>query len=309
MWRCPNCGEQIGNEFDACWKCGTAQDGGRAADFHAEPSDPAAPDRGPDPQAPTASAEDAEAARIVRERIVELCSAGDIVEAECVCELLEEAGIPARIVNDGLGIAAGGVPFGEPIAPRIWVRESEAAHAREVIEQWQEQQENEPIEFPGSEGSPERGEPIEAEYAALPSDVRFRFLSQGFFIAGLVCILAGAIWAWKNSMTLSMYSGTAVGRAIDVSRYWRHNTSMPGGPGQRLGCVSRVAVQYAYVVDAHLYHAQVDDAEGDIYHVPIHYDPHNPAQHVVGSIAPPWVVLIFAVGIAAFLSFVGYQFR
>jgi len=50
MWPCPNCGEQIDDAFDACWKCGTAQDGTLAVDFQAEPSDSAAPSSRPEPE-------------------------------------------------------------------------------------------------------------------------------------------------------------------------------------------------------------------------------------------------------------------
>jgi hypothetical protein len=39
MWFCPNCGEQIDDVFEACWKCGTAQDGTLAAAFHAADPD------------------------------------------------------------------------------------------------------------------------------------------------------------------------------------------------------------------------------------------------------------------------------
>ncbi len=136
MWQCPNCGEQIDDEFDACWKCGTAQDGTRAADFHAEPNDPAVPDRGADPEPPAESEEERQSDRMLHERLVEVCSAGNIVEADGLCELLEEAGIHARVVGEGFGVAAAGLALGEAVSPRIWVYERDLARAREVIDQW-----------------------------------------------------------------------------------------------------------------------------------------------------------------------------
>jgi hypothetical protein len=27
MWRCTNCNEEVGEEFNACWSCGTGRDG------------------------------------------------------------------------------------------------------------------------------------------------------------------------------------------------------------------------------------------------------------------------------------------
>lgn len=36
MWSCPNCGEQIDDEFDHCWTCGTAHDGTLDSDFKRE---------------------------------------------------------------------------------------------------------------------------------------------------------------------------------------------------------------------------------------------------------------------------------
>lgn len=33
MWTCIKCGERIEDRFDACWKCGTSQDGAPNMDF------------------------------------------------------------------------------------------------------------------------------------------------------------------------------------------------------------------------------------------------------------------------------------
>jgi hypothetical protein len=63
MWRCPKCGESIGDGFDACWKCGTAQDGTVAPGFQAEPNDPAVPDPGASAEESGAAAGDSSPAR------------------------------------------------------------------------------------------------------------------------------------------------------------------------------------------------------------------------------------------------------
>lgn len=36
-WVCSRCGEHLEADFDACWNCGTAQDGTLSADFRPEP--------------------------------------------------------------------------------------------------------------------------------------------------------------------------------------------------------------------------------------------------------------------------------
>jgi hypothetical protein len=284
MWRCPNCGEQIEPEFEVCWKCGTAQDGTRTEDFLAEANDPAGPDRGPDPEPAQESAEDVAAAKARHERIVELCSAATAFEAQEICNVLQEGGIQARVVGDALASAAGGLVMGEPIAPRVWVLASEAGRARELLARRFAESAEEFADWPESEGKPQwevSGEPEEAE---LPSDRRFRFLSQGFWIVALACVAVGSTWAWKNGATISEHPATALGRLVDHS-------------------------YYTYTVGGETYDAAAGNARYAPVTVTIHYDPHNPEKHIVGNIAPPWVVLAFAFGLAAFLAFVGYQFR
>ena len=203
----------------------------------------------------------------MHERIVEVCSAGNMVEADGLCELLEEAGIQARVVGDDLGIAAGGLPLGESIAPRIWVHESDAARAREVIDQWRDRTDERADRF-GRRATdlPEWESPVEPEEAALPSDVRFRFLSQGFFLAGLVCVLVGAIWAWKNSLTLSKYSATTEGRLAGMSPATSRVVSVPRDPNLPLQPIVKkpisfefvAKVRYAYVVAGKTYDAYRD---------------------------------------------------
>jgi uncharacterized membrane protein YvbJ len=33
MWKCRNCGEEIDDEFDACWQCGTDRTGQANPEF------------------------------------------------------------------------------------------------------------------------------------------------------------------------------------------------------------------------------------------------------------------------------------
>jgi len=70
------------------------------------------------------------------DRIVEACSTANAAEAGFLCSILAEKGIRAESVGDSLGNAAGLLPVGETIAPRVWVREGDAGRAREIAEEW-----------------------------------------------------------------------------------------------------------------------------------------------------------------------------
>ena len=133
MWRCPNCGERIEDVFDACWKCGTAQDGTPAAEVQSPPDDSAAREPRPADELADESVASPDGSQNVR--IVELCSAANEFEAQALCALLAEAGIQARVVGGLLGDVAGGLPLGEAVAPRIWVREEDAARVRQIIDE------------------------------------------------------------------------------------------------------------------------------------------------------------------------------
>ena len=65
------------------------------------------------------------------DRIVNVYSATNSLEATCLGEVLEEKGIGSQIVGEDLGGAAGCLPLGEATAPRIWVREGDAGRARD----------------------------------------------------------------------------------------------------------------------------------------------------------------------------------
>jgi hypothetical protein len=42
MWRCPNCKEEVSDDFDACWSCGTRTDGTPDPAFRRVPDAPGA---------------------------------------------------------------------------------------------------------------------------------------------------------------------------------------------------------------------------------------------------------------------------
>ena len=102
----------------------------------------------------------------------------------------------------------------------------------------------------------------------LPSDQRFRFLSQGFAIAGLMCVILGAIWAWQNWMIRSEHPATTGGVLVRTSSACSRSTvALPGGPDQPLGKLLQPRLLlvkdawYAYVVDRAEYYAAIPDVE------------------------------------------------
>jgi hypothetical protein len=267
MWQCRNCGEQVAENLDVCWNCRNGREAAVDAESRVEPPD--------------------------RVRIVELCSAANMIEANMLCNLLEESGIKAQVAGEVLGNAAGGLPCGEPIAPRIWVGEGEVVRARQIVSRWRAESQSEPAEWPEDSEAPEwqaSGVQEEQPETTPPTDGGST-LSGGLVIAGVVCILIGAGWAMHNSVTLSKYSATTEGRRI-VSR---RSASQDG--------------RYGYMVSGKKYEAVIKKAMDPPPEVTIRYDPDHPADHIVGSPTPPWAVLLIASAMGVFLMFVGYQFR
>jgi hypothetical protein len=246
-------------------------------------------------------------------RIVELCSAADVVEAQELCNVLQEEGVQAKVAGGSLANAAGGLPFGETIAPRVWVRESDVMRAREILDRRRAESGKGLADWPESDGRPEWETPVEPEDGPLPSDRRFGFLNQGFYIAGLACVVYGSIWAWQNGIVLSTFSATTTGRLAGSSFGGMKSVPVPGGPDQparqRPAIVFLQNVQYAYIVDKKTYYAEVRTFDTAPARVIIHYDPRDPSKYIFRRLAPPGVVLAFAFGLGAFLMFVGYQFR
>lgn len=285
MWRCSKCGEESDEAFDACWNCTADRDGTAAADADGGTLDAAAGEQSSE-----------ECGDGLNEKVVELCSASNIVEAHSFCNLLEQEGIPARIVGDVLGNVAGGVPLGEPSTPRIWVRERDQRRARELLDQTPETE-------LGVDGEDE---------TARDLGKRFGFLSKGVYIVGLTCVVAGSYWAWQNWVTLSKCSATTEGRCVEAWYSGSQVIVVPNAfdttlPERRFFNIV-VDVLYEYVVDGKVYQATVERATTLSRSVVIHYDPNRPRNHVVGPLMPPWLILAVSLGSAAIFAFVGYQF-
>ena len=68
---------------------------------------------------------------------LEVYWARDSIGAHAVRALLEDAGIDARVENELLQGAAGEIPTGPSISPRVRVAGEDASRALELIEAWQ----------------------------------------------------------------------------------------------------------------------------------------------------------------------------
>ncbi|TWU11236.1 hypothetical protein CA54_00400 [Symmachiella macrocystis] len=58
--------------------------------------------------------------------VVEIYAAGDCIEAHAAATVLEDEGIEVQVVGEMLDSVKGGIPFGEPTAPRLWVASADA---------------------------------------------------------------------------------------------------------------------------------------------------------------------------------------
>lgn len=310
MWHCPKCGERIDDVFDACWKCGTDRDGILAADFQADPGDSAALDAGVQPDEPDEVAEDRAGPTddLKNERIVELCSAANTVEAYALLALLEEAGIPSRILGEFLENAAGWLPLGETVAPRIWVREKDAARAREIVEEQADQPDQDVSSLAECDQQAALDEASEEDDVPRAPGARFRRLSLGLLLVGLTCLLAGTVWAGYAWITTHTYSAVAEGAVSRCRPYYTVTHDPPPDiPGQLPHASFSFwhEVQYAFVVDGKVYYCMDRQTEDVVARKPIHYDPHDPATNFAGSLTSPWLVLACALAVGGSLTFIG----
>ena len=314
MWHCPKCGEQIDDVFDACWKCGTAKDGTPAADFQAEPRYSDAIDPTSEPESSDEAAEGSVAASgdATPGRIVELCSAADVAEAYALRVLLDEAGIPSRVVGEFLGSAAGSLPLGETVAPRIWVRGEDAVRAREIIDERISRPCQNLNAFAECDEYDETDAASEEESPAPASAVGRRWLGRSLVLAGFACVLIGAVWAWLNWMTMRECSAATEGVLVGYEQHYSSYSPPPPEiplPREPVTFSTWYEARYAFVVEGKKYYSWNRVREPTLDRVPIHYDPRHPATNFVGSLTPPRLILAWALGIGGSLSLVGYYLR
>lgn len=244
-----------------------------------------------------------------RERVVELCSAGNALEAYALYDILQEAGIQARIVGELLGSAAGSLPLGETVAPRIWVREADAERAREVIAEQVSQARQESATPDEWDERAEAEAASENESGLLTPRVWIRVLGQAGVLIGVAIILVGGVWAGQRWIKLRQCSAKAEGVLV---RYRPHFSSYhpppPEIPLPRQGTVFSIwyEAEYAYLVNGKTYSSVVTRSEQPVPRVPIHYDPHHPATNILSPLTPPRSILAYAMGIGCLLLCIGY---
>jgi hypothetical protein len=249
------------------------------------------------------------------DRIVEVYSAADSFEAHGLCSVLQENGIQSRIVGEELGVAAGCLPLGEAMAPRIWVREGDAARAREIIEEWTSQPHQELSELVESDEKSEEDEE-EAEEEDMPPapGTQFRWLSRCFVIAGTACALLGTTWAWHSWMAMQKYRGTTEGALVGGEPHLYTYIPAPSDknipvPREPPSFSIYYDLQYAFSVDGKTYYSIVRDANTAERQIVIHYDPNHPKENVAGPLTSPSTVLVAVLGIGACVSFIGLLLR
>lgn len=96
--------------------------------------------------------------------IVEVYSAADESEAYVVKNLLEDAGIKSQVVNDGLIMGAWSTTSAT-FAPRVWVMHDDEPRAREIIENWKDEQQAGPPPVQAAPWKcPNCGEEVQADF-------------------------------------------------------------------------------------------------------------------------------------------------
>jgi hypothetical protein len=243
------------------------------------------------------------------DRVVEVYSAANAFEAHELCAVLEEEGIRAQIVGESLGTAAGCLPLGEVVAPKLWVWEHDATRARAIIDAWVSQPHEEWIE--GDEAGEPEEEPDE-EDAPPASVTRSSCLGHLCMVVGAVCFLAGAIWGGRNWMIMYTYPAISEGVLTRGRAHTEHYEAAPSDeniPGNRQRYVTSVKydLQYGFVVDGKHYVALTPNSSVADRRTPVHYDPQDPERNVVGPLPQPWIILVSLCGPGALLWLIGYR--
>ena len=145
MWPCPRCGEQVEDDFDLCWSCGTARDGTEDPDFQTADDAPPIYDQAEDGEVLPASDLSEEFGEAMPDLVA--CFMGEnVVEARFVADRLREAGIPA--VSDksdmAISVLGGFKPSAWGEGPRVRVRPQDLAKARAWVEDYRLRRRNRP---------------------------------------------------------------------------------------------------------------------------------------------------------------------
>ena len=124
--------------------------------------------------------------------------------------------------------------------------------------------------------------------------------------------MLGTVLAWNDWVMMRKYAGTAEGLVVQYHSHLcidspdRPPTSQI--PAPRMSAMyDWYEVQYAFVVNGKTYYSVDRNCPRLVHRVPIHYDPHDPATNIRGSLTSPWSVLAVTLAIGGFLVFIGYD--
>lgn len=130
MWNCPKCHEEVEDEFDVCWQCGTTLEGIEDRTF--QTADEVGPIDDPALDFDRISLTDDALSELpeAHEDLIECFEARDTIEAKFIADQLRSVGIPAvadrRNGNHSLGAW---IPSMWGYGPRVRVRRSDLDRA------------------------------------------------------------------------------------------------------------------------------------------------------------------------------------
>ena len=248
--------------------------------------------------------------------IVEVYSAKDAVEAQGIRGALQQVGIEARIVGDSLGNAAGWLPLGQVIAPRIWVRESDQSRARQVIADWISG-------VPGDVAVPDETdrlesqaeEPAPADREAPARGARMNLLGKGIVVLVVGSIVLGAVAAARNHLYLTQWERAEARRC--GMEFVRFEDGAPRAardlPARIEGGVRIVyRLQYVYMAEGSPYYLSFETRTGwagQPDSLAVHYNPRDPRERVVGPLMSPSWCLVIGTVVGALLLFSANRLR
>jgi Putative prokaryotic signal transducing protein len=247
------------------------------------------------------------------DRIVEIYSAANAVDARGLCAALEQNGIRAQVVGETLANAAGWLPPGEVVAPRVWVLQSQEALAREVLEEWR----TEPETREAADLLPKADEPLDAEMLATPELERPGYISQAMVAVAILCVFLGA---WRAISLGEDYRpnwattrGVLVDSGIDGFRFHYGapplDLPIPRHLRTRGDWSFTHRASYLYTIDGTKYRLNLHGCEWPARWLMIRYDPQQPADSVAGPIPSPWPPLLLGLMAGLFLGFAAWRFR
>jgi len=254
------------------------------------------------------------------DRIVELCSAANSAEAHALCAALEDAGIRAQVVGEMLGNAAGWLPLGQPIAPRIWVRQADLEQAQEAWAALQEEQGVAPGVSQDEETDDEKVFAVSDEAGntqpAAQDETGAPLAVNSLGVLGFAIVCGSVLYAYVCLADEASYSERTKAALTGWEMHFSRKVTL--SPRRELPVFGlwrmfefswSYDAHYTYLANGDEYSAILTDQISPPPAITVRYDPRGPAVHRVGAVNPGWLVLYLGVGAGLSFIFVGYQLR